>query len=280
MSTALEISTAQDCGGKLFFFFEETGQYNFLSNPTGWSTGINVASSTNLTIGLGGMNLTVSAPFVTIFGKPIIVGDTILIDAGGGNSMIATVISYNPSSGALVVNVTSVTGAGTYASWQVYYDGYTTNSSTTDALTANVYITNPAGTIYTKNLFSNSFPTTNTVYGYPILNTDIGLSANTQIPDGIYTFKYTVTGVDSYTGLPFIYTTSIQQLFDCNVTCCINEKMTTLNAGCGCNKNNNAVELYTLLESARAAAKCGKAEKAQAIIDYLTTICGTDCGCN
>jgi hypothetical protein len=275
MSVGLKISTAQDCGNKQFFFFEETGIYNFLSNPTGWATALNAVSVSNITIGLG------SHTFVTQTGLTMTAGDTISINFDNANYMVGTITSYNPTTGALVFLCTIVEGAGAYAFWLILYQGYAVNPQTSDAQTAYLTITTPTGDIYNIDLYS-TFPTNNTLYGYPISGTSIGLSANTSIPDGVYTFKYTVTGVLPDTnlgGAPFIYTTSIQQLFDCNAQCCINEKMTTLNAGCGCNKNNNAVELYTLLESARAAAKCGKAEKAQAIIDYLTTICGTDCGC-
>jgi hypothetical protein len=275
MSTALEISTAQDCGGKLFFFFEETGAYNFLSNPTGWAVPTTATSTTNITIGLG------AHVFTTQAGLAIIVGDTISINFDNANYMVGTVTNYNPTTGQLNFLATIIEGAGAHVFWLILYQGYAVNPQVSDATSASLVITTPTGDIYTIDLYP-TFPINNTLYGYPIQGTSIGLSADTQIPDGIYTLKYTVSGVLPDTnlgGAPFIYTTSIQQLFDCNVQCCVNEKMTTLNAGCGCNKNNNAVELYTLLESARAAAKCGKAEKAQAIIDYLTTICGTDCGC-
>jgi len=276
MSVALEISTAQDCGGKLFFFFEETGQYNFLSNPTGYGVATNTASVTNNTIGTGTQN------YVVGLNLAIYVGDTIVIypQIGFANYMTATVVAYNAITGSLDVLVTAAVGAGVFASWYILYAGGEVNPSTTEVASAIITVTNPAGGVYTINPFS-LLPSNNPLFGYAINGTDIGLSAGVNIPDGVYTIKYTITGSFTFSGASFSYTTSIQQLFDCNVQCCINEKMTTLNAGCGCNKNNNAVELYTLLESARAAAKCGKAEKAQAIIDYLTTICSTDCGgCN
>ena len=47
-------------------------------------------------------------------------GVGVFCDAGGSNgTMTGTVTSYNSSTGALVVNITSVTGSGTWSSWNI-----------------------------------------------------------------------------------------------------------------------------------------------------------------
>jgi len=77
-----------------------------------------VSSTSSLTIGTGSKSLTVSTgyPAGTVQYN---VGIQVSITNNGSNSMTGNVTSYNPSTGALVVNVTSVTGSGTFLSWTV-----------------------------------------------------------------------------------------------------------------------------------------------------------------
>jgi hypothetical protein len=51
------------------------------------------------------------------------VGQAILIAKDSSNLMRGTVTSYNPTNGSLNVNVTSITGSGTYDSWAINLDG-------------------------------------------------------------------------------------------------------------------------------------------------------------
>jgi hypothetical protein len=77
-----------------------------------------VSSSTSVTIGTGSKSFTVTTgyPAGTV---QFNIGIQLLISNNGSNTMTGNVTSYNPSTGALVVNVTSVTGSGTFASWSV-----------------------------------------------------------------------------------------------------------------------------------------------------------------
>ena len=74
---------------------------------------VNTTSTTTLTIGTGPQTLTVGT------GLSIANGTTVTITRNGSNNMTGTVTSYNSGTGSLVVNVTSITGSGTYSSWTV-----------------------------------------------------------------------------------------------------------------------------------------------------------------
>lgn len=74
-----------------------------------------LAKSTNsLTIGTGAQNLTVQT------GLNFTAGQTVKVGFNGNNYMTGTVTSYTSGTGALVVNVTSVVGSGTFGSWSVH----------------------------------------------------------------------------------------------------------------------------------------------------------------
>ena len=75
----------------------------------------NSSSSTTATIGTGTQTFT-TAPKLTIYpGQSVTVTDS----SNAGNSMTGTVVSYDPSSGSLVVNVISAKGSGAPISWTI-----------------------------------------------------------------------------------------------------------------------------------------------------------------
>lgn len=73
------------------------------------------SSTTSLSIGAGSKSLTVETGKGFTAGQGIIIANT----ATPGNYLQGQVTSYNGSTGALVVNVTSVAGAGTFSAWSV-----------------------------------------------------------------------------------------------------------------------------------------------------------------
>jgi collagen type VII alpha len=75
------------------------------------------SSSTPLTIALGTQSLTVET------GLALSVGQSVIIANSPSNKMEGTITSYNSLTGALVVNVTSVVGSGTFSSWSVSLSG-------------------------------------------------------------------------------------------------------------------------------------------------------------
>jgi hypothetical protein len=74
-------------------------------------------SSTSLSISVGTKNFTVAANLNYSVGQTVIVANTV------SNLMTGSVVSYNPTSGAMTVNITSVTGTGTFSAWSVSLNG-------------------------------------------------------------------------------------------------------------------------------------------------------------
>jgi hypothetical protein len=70
------------------------------------------ASTTSLTVATGAQTLTTNT------GKSYTAGTSMSL-TNNGNTMIGTVTSYNSGTGALVLNITAITGSGTFASWTV-----------------------------------------------------------------------------------------------------------------------------------------------------------------
>jgi hypothetical protein len=75
------------------------------------------SSSTCLTIGTGTFNLTTGT------GLAYTPGQSIVIAFNAGNKMEGTVVSYDPVTGAMVVQITNTTGSGYYCVWGVYLNG-------------------------------------------------------------------------------------------------------------------------------------------------------------
>lgn len=74
-------------------------------------------SVTSLTIGTGSKSLTIGIGLAYVAAQPI------LISYNGSNYMSGTVTSYNTGTGAVVVNITSITGSGTYSTWSMSLSG-------------------------------------------------------------------------------------------------------------------------------------------------------------
>jgi hypothetical protein len=74
-------------------------------------------STTPLTIATGTQSLTVET------GLALSVGQTVIIANSSSNKMEGTITSYNSLTGALVANVTSVVGSGTFSSWSISLSG-------------------------------------------------------------------------------------------------------------------------------------------------------------
>ena len=77
--------------------------------------GTSASSTTSLTVGAGSKSLTIEA------GKSLVVGMSVKIaaTASPGNWLHGDVTAYNGSTGALTVNVSTVSGSGTFAAWTV-----------------------------------------------------------------------------------------------------------------------------------------------------------------
>lgn len=87
--------------------------YNALASVLNGS--IQSTSTTSLAIGTGSKSLTVQTGLNFVAGYPVRIADT----ATPTNYMDGIITSYNSGTGALVVNVSTVGGSGTIASWNV-----------------------------------------------------------------------------------------------------------------------------------------------------------------
>jgi hypothetical protein len=81
----------------------------------GWRTIMATSSTTSLTVGTGTQSLTVGTGYEINAGYAI----TIVATSSPSVTMSGTITSYNSITGALVLNITSVTGSGTYSLWTV-----------------------------------------------------------------------------------------------------------------------------------------------------------------
>lgn len=93
---------------------------NFVTEANALANGLNfpgllATSTSSVAIGTGSKSFTIET------GKTFVAGQSIMVQytTTPTNWMYGTVTSYNSGTGALVVNVTSVLGSGTYAVWTV-----------------------------------------------------------------------------------------------------------------------------------------------------------------
>lgn len=93
------------------------------------------SSSTSLTIGTGSQSLTVINS-----GSVIYTNGLQLIMSSNGSSMTGNVTSYDSSTGALTVNVTSVIGSGTFTSWTVVPTNHANRMKLVAAANQNMYL--------------------------------------------------------------------------------------------------------------------------------------------
>jgi len=124
-STLAPESFASDMDAFLSWMAIYSGELQTAGSAFGMS--ITAASTTSLVIGTGSKSLTIAADKGFVPGMEIVAAYT----TTPSNRMLGTVTSYNATTGALVVNVTSVQGSGTYAAWSIgpttlaSYDGQT-----------------------------------------------------------------------------------------------------------------------------------------------------------
>ncbi len=157
-------------------------------------------STTSLTIALGAQSLTVDTALAYTAAQ------TVLIAESGSNFMEATVTAYNPATGVLDVNVTTITGAGTFASWTVNLagapgpagaDGNTIVSGTAAPTTEGVdgdYYFDTDDLVWYGPKAAGTWPATgDTILGTDGLNGLDGLDGNTVLNG---TVDPTTEGVD------------------------------------------------------------------------------------
>jgi hypothetical protein len=130
--TWLDIFACDDNAYGKIYRNDGTGNFHILAHST-----------TSLTIGTGSKSLTVQTNLGFTAGQAIKIG------YDGQNYMTGTVTSYNTGSGALVANITSVTGSGTYATWCADKDIVLNTQISTQTVGSDPYDSGNYGTVWT-----------------------------------------------------------------------------------------------------------------------------------
>lgn len=151
------------------------------------------------------------------------------------------------------------------------------NVDLADADSATLTLTGHDGTQYDPIDLIAEFPSTDTTQAFAITSTDLGLTASTPIPGGIWIADYQVTGISG--GAPFNY--KARRIFAvlCSVQCCVDEKMSAVDPLCGCTSGaqKRNIQAMIALEGIRASIACGKVSQARSLYDRLSAICNNNC---
>lgn len=150
----------------------------------------------------------------------------------------------------------------------------TPNNATTDAETATLTITDPAGVVTTINLFTQGFPTNNIYQTYTILNTDLGLSSSASLSDGEWDFVYQVTRT---TATAFDFSQTVKKLFYCVAKCCVFKMFADIpeDNECDCNSDDitKAEKARGFLQGLIYAANCGLVSKFNNLLTTINKLC-------
>lgn len=159
----------------------------------------NATSSTSVLIGTG------SKSFTTQTNLGYQVGQTLRIANTSANYMTGDVTSYNTGTGALVMNITSVAGSGTFASWFLSQSAVGASSAGTVSFTpaGNIAATNVQSAIQeldTEKLSSAAGAVTSTNLASILTGATVGASG--AVPVITYNAKGQITSTT--TALPII----------------------------------------------------------------------------
>lgn len=149
----------------------------------------------------------------------------------------------------------------------------TPNPATTDATSASLAVTTPGNVTYTFNLFTSSYPTTDFLQEYIILNTDLGYSSTETIEDGEWTFVYTVVASST------TYTQTLRKFTYCNAKCCVYQMFKDIpdDVSCDCCDDSiieNAEKARAFLEGLENAADCQLSGKFNRLLTTVNNLCG------
>ncbi len=154
----------------------------------------------------------------------------------------------------------------------------TPNREFADAETATLAVTNPSNVTTTLNLFTSTFPTDSTTQDFIILSSDIGYASGAKLPDGLYTFVYTVTRT---TATAFSYTQTKTVLVYGQMKCRVFSLFGDIpTEDCDCNTDAKELaftaNVYYL--ALKHAAATGNTTEFDTIMDTLTRLtANNDC---
>jgi hypothetical protein len=153
--------------------------------------------------------------------------------------------------------------------------------ATSTATAATLTIKNFDGdTLATIDLFTSSFPTTDSTQAYAISASTLGFSGD--ITSGIYQFSYDVTTSD---GSEVPHNKTCYVLLRCAVTCCVNKMYTKVaTADCGSCSDKwlaRAIEADGYICAAVKALGCDRPSDAQLFIEKANFMCNAEnCECS
>ena len=155
------------------------------------------------------------------------------------------------------------------------------NPAIADFATAVLEVTLPGAT---TAVTVNVFPTLPNITSVPFTVTSALLGVSGELPDGVYHINYRLT----VTVGPFIGTYQLDCYFAVlgQAERCVDGKVAAIDICTVDDCTDKALwelsKLVNMLDSAKAAACCGKITEAGDIIDYVNDKCGNleDCGCN
>jgi hypothetical protein len=144
--------------------------------------GTSATSTTSLTIGAGAQPLTVPAGKLFVVGMYVTIAST----ASPSNAMAGSVTSYNSATGAMVVNVASVSGGGVFAAWTVSVSGVPGPAGPTGSVMPYIHVREQqasgtdsgASIVGTQTRVLNTV-VTNTIPGASLASNQITLPAGT-----------------------------------------------------------------------------------------------------
>lgn len=151
------------------------------------------------------------------------------------------------------------------------------NIATSDVDTATLSVLYAGATVPVVINVYPDLPSSNIDGAYLVTPAALGL---TEMPAGLTRVTYTITG--TFGGDSFTYTTTSLVLFDCELECCVAEKLilaaAAVTGGDCCNeckddKVINALFAEAVLEGARAATCSGLVDVVNTDIAYLQTLC-------
>jgi hypothetical protein len=154
------------------------------------------------------------------------------------------------------------------------------NPTIASSLTATITITLPDNTTLAPINVYPTLPNTNDIY-FEVTNVMLGLGVTEPITDGIYYFKYIVTGND---GGAYTYTYAQYKFLTPQVCCCVS-KLAARVKPCtkGCKNEAKIVysDAFDTLMLLQDAASSGNLNEAAEFLTELQNICTqADCGCN
>jgi hypothetical protein len=151
------------------------------------------------------------------------------------------------------------------------------NEAVADATAATLSVTPPGGAATVIDLYSD-FPTSDGTSTFEITGDLVtGVGENTNFPDGLYEFVYSVT-----TGTT-TYTTTKQLYFYCGAKCCVDKLFANIDfTGCDCvsDQIDEALLALALLRGISYHVSCGNTTEADNIKAKLSKLCANSKYCN